>query len=112
VSETTTKPLVSNEFKAVFIPAEGEDFGADAQSAKIAEMLRDGWDWQGFVTMTRVNTEMHASETAGTMLYFRKVRTDVEHVLPGEVRTLAGRPSRQVRRAVARERARIGDRIN
>lgn len=114
------KPLMSQEFRAVFVPAAGtDDFGAADQSAKIAEMIADGWDWQGFISVSGVKQadvsgELRyvGTETAGTILYFKKIKTNVETVLPGEAMMLRGTPSRQVRRAVARERSRVAGRTN
>lgn len=105
--------MVSTEFKAVFVAADGDDFGAERQSDVIAEYIKGGWDWQGFMTVSRVKevvmageTRYVGTETAGTLLYFKKLKTNVETVTPGEAAMLRA-PSRQVRRAVARERARV-----
>ncbi len=103
--------MVTATFEAVFVPAAGtEDFGAKRQSELIAERLKDGWDWQGFIAVSRgvlvkgvdLSVVGAATETAGCILYFKMLSTDVTHVMPSEMAPGA-KMGRALRRRIGRE---------
>jgi hypothetical protein len=114
-----TDPVRSTEYKVVFVPATGDDFGATAQEKLVMELSKEAWEWHGFATTSRATplcihgrglihcdvAGAAATETAGTLLYFRRAVLDVT-VEPNEAKTtissLLRRPNRATRRAAER----------
>jgi hypothetical protein len=107
---------MSVEYKVIFVPAKGADFGAEEQSLIIQSQGKDGWEWHGFVTCSEPEAvheikggEMvfvgAATRTAGTMLYFAR---RVKELPLGEAMSVP----RAARRQAAREAVKIKGKAN
>lgn len=106
---------MSSEYRVEFV--EGRDQkGAENQAGMIEELGKLGWEWAGFVSVSRTAVVRlpaseggqvvgAATETAGMFLYFKRV---AKNVSLGE----SMRVPRAVRRQAAREAVKVKGRAN